>query len=122
MKCSTCIYRAAEFAQYACDYAYLVGETRKAQKPQKCTYYKKGKRLVVPNVSISLDGSPQKKTRSGRKTKYDYKIALGLYQNGKNDGEISRELGCRPADVRNWRLREGFAANTTIGKPKKDRE
>lgn len=117
-KCNTCIYRAAVFAPYVCDYAYLTGETRKAQLPEECSYYKKGKRMELPKSNISLNGSEQKKkSRAGKKTKYDYEKGRSLYEKGKNDGEISRVLGCRPADVRNWRVRERLPANATAGAP-----
>lgn len=83
----------------------------------KCTYFQEGERIPIGSKEAfgMVQTERQKRKRGGRKTKHDWELALELYKNGKNDGQICRALGCNPSVVREWRLREGLKANTAVG-------
>ena len=57
----------------------------------------------------------KRKSGSGAKPKYDWEKARQLYDQGWNDGQISREIGCTPHTVCGWRQKEGLPANTVVG-------
>lgn len=51
-KCKKCIYRAPEDTPWLCEYILIVGHRRKCEPGDKCTEYKKGKRINMPTVPL----------------------------------------------------------------------
>ena len=109
-KCGKCMFRAGEYEPFACDHVYLTGRTRKAQDPEKCTYFRKGPRLQKPVESVPLIGSTTR-----RQSKFDWKKSRELYDAGKNDQEIADVLGCSSNSVFSWRKENGLPANAARG-------
>ena len=118
--CKTCIFRAKENSLHRCDYASVTGHTRKAQDPEKCTYYRKGKRIEQGEYRLLeevLNAPKQKRAKgAGKKPVYDWEKAMKLYRQGKNDGQISRVLGCGPSAVYGWRKQRKLPANAKAGR------
>ena len=105
IKCPECIYRAAKFAEYACDYAGITGHTRRAVPPERCKHFEPGKireemrgeRPKGPALSINP---------SRRRSRYDWEKAKKLYNQKWSDRKIADAMGCRVQSVREWRKRE----------------
>lgn len=117
-KCKICRFRAEPQKIWQCAYSDIMYPlTRKAQDPAECTCFQEGARIQIGSKeAFSLMQTERtKRKRGGRKTKHDWGLAMELYKNGKNDGQICRALGCNPSVVREWRLREGLKANTVVG-------
>lgn len=126
-KCDTCAFRAEEHRIFRCNYVYLTGHTRMAEPPEKCTYFRKGKRLESPKETerflasgAKFAGTRTRRPGAGAKAKYDWSIAWTLYGQGKNDGEISRVMGVASNTVTSWRRREGLPANAAAGGRKRE--
>lgn len=43
-RCGQCMFRARKEDVFRCDYASIMGKTRKAQPPERCTYFRAGER------------------------------------------------------------------------------
>lgn len=117
--CSTCIYRAVNRA-WKCNYETVTGHTRKAVPASRCADYREGN--PEKNSPLELleklrraEKEEKKRKPRGVKEKYDWDIAKRLYDEGKNDGEIARVMGCTPGVVRQWRNRNKLPANATAG-------
>lgn len=117
-RCHECMYRGDGYDLVGCDYATITGHVRGAIPPEECTHFQKGDRmrraeyLLLKNV---LSENQRRAPCAGKEEKYDWSIAEQLYKEGKNDGEISREMGVRPQLVCAWRKRNGLQPNTTEG-------
>lgn len=55
-KCKTCKYKAGEDAMYKCNYITIVGHSRGCEPGNKCTKYKRGKKIENKNI-INFDRS-----------------------------------------------------------------
>lgn len=119
--CKKCMFRAYPWYPYQCEYAGITGRTRKAQEPEKCTYFKEGKRMEKQEYRLMEELRKLKQTGrkrapgAGPKEKYDWAFAMQLHRLHMNDGQIGRALGCSPMTVRDWRKRNNLPANTTAG-------
>ena len=106
----------------SCNYFFITGETKtsrgEADITRKCGLYKPGTAPRVRAQPVVLPGSrPQKKEpkpqtedrrriRAGRK--YDWTQFRALWEEGKNDREIAREIGCNADTVQKWRHGAGL--------------
>ena len=88
-------------------FLYYRGE---ADITRKCGLYKPGTAPRVRAQPVVLPGSrPQRrepKQRAGRL--YDWKQFRALWDEGKNDREIARIIGCNPDTVQKWRHGAGL--------------
>lgn len=109
-KCDQCVFRS-RFPAYKCNFASLMGHTRKAVSPEECTHFIAGKRLETPEEAKALREMLEKKAARKERKKPDWGRGLELYQQGKNDGEIAVELGVSVGAVCGWRRRNGLPAN-----------
>lgn len=109
-KCKQCVFRSRVFA-YRCNFAYLMGHTRKAEPPEKCTHFIAGERLETPEEAKALQEKLEKKAARKERKKPDWSRGLELYRLGRNDGEIAGELSVSVGAVCGWRRRNGLPAN-----------
>lgn len=100
----------------SCNYFFITGETKtsrgEADITRKCGLYKPGTAPRVRAQPVVLRGSSPRrepKQRAGRL--YDWKQFRELWDEGKRDAEIAREIGCNADTVRRWRRRAGLAPN-----------
>ena len=114
-KCGKCVYRAEEHLSYRCNFAYLTGKTRLAEPPEKCTHFQEGPRLETPEDAGRYIQARKRRPGGGAKVKYDWEKGRELYDQKKNDREISREMGVSVGAVKAWRKREGLPANVKAG-------
>jgi len=118
-RCEECVYRGYNMSQNRCDFALLTGRTRKAQPPEKCSYFIPGPRLVSTHVTLPGEEAAYVKATGLRpRTKYDWDAVMCLYRKGMNDGEISRETGIPKRTVHGWRYRNHLPSNAGTGKKK----
>ncbi len=113
-KCERCMFRAQAGAAYQCDYCAITGHTRLAAPPETCRHFQAGARIErnQENKAAFVEATPRPKVRrGGSQPKYDWGYGRALYDQGKNDVEISRELGCAPDTVHRWRRKLGLPAN-----------
>lgn len=97
-RCKDCFYRARESSVHLCDYASMTGHTRKAQPPEKCTYYQKECR-------------PREAGKAAGRQQHDWAGAMALWKAGKTDPEIAKAIGVGRQSVRNWRMRNSLSSN-----------
>lgn len=98
----------------SCNYFFCTGVTKtsrgEADITRKCGLYKPGTAPRVRAQPVVLRGSrPQRrepKQRAGRL--YDWKQFRALWDEGKNDREIARVIGCNPDTVQKWRHGAGL--------------
>ena len=119
-RCERCAFQAPEGADYRCDYCAITGRTRLAVPPEKCRHFQAGKRIGRCREKPEPSSADRAKA-GGPKPKYDWGRGRALYDQGKNDREISRVLGCDPHTVYQWRRKLGLRANagprgTPVGK------
>lgn len=119
-RCGKCVFRAKPLAQNTCDYFAITGHTRKAVPPEKCRNFREGERIDPERKGIVIDQSPLLNSRKrapggGAKPKYDWAKARKLYEQGLNDGEIGRAIGCRCHAVFSWRKKNHLPANDIPG-------
>lgn len=116
-KCDRCVYRAQTGADYRCNYFGITGHTRLAVSPEKCRHFREGERIERLRGRTELPGRAAAKQRNAGKShpRYDWSQGKVLYDQGMNDGEISRELGCRQGAVLAWRKKMGLPANVAPG-------
>lgn len=115
-RCGKCMYGAGALSVFRCNYAGLTGRTRKAQPPEACTYFRAGQRLVTPEEAARQQEARQKKPECRKTARgLDWEKGWDLYQQGKNDGEIAREMGCSTGAVFRWRKRNGMPPNAEPG-------
>lgn len=137
--CDTCMYRA-ENRIWKCNYETITGHTRLAVPANRCKHYKEGPVMRATTFELmekvrraegredkmkhhkDLMPEPvvrQKKERKReqkpKEPRYDWEKAQALYEAGKNDAEIARELGCTANSVRLWRKRCGHASRVPKG-------
>lgn len=118
-KCGQCMFRIIG-RSYRCNYAILTRHTRKAEPPEKCTYFRAGEPLETPREAQRLlermekpptETEPPKVKRG----KPDWGRAESLYKQGVNDSVIAGEIGVTSAAVCGWRKRSGLPANAAPG-------
>jgi hypothetical protein len=118
-KCERCTFRAPVGADYRCDYCAITGQTRLAAPPEQCRHFRAGARIerTQEKKAAFVEATPRPKVRhgGGPRPKYDWGYGRALYDQGKNDVEISRELGCDPNTVHRWRRKLGLPANAGPG-------
>lgn len=115
-RCSRCVFRADPLKIYKCNYEGITGHTRKGQPPEECTYFKEGARIDDPHKRTkAMTVVRRRRKPGGGKPKYNWDRALELYLEGKNDGEIGREIGCAAHTVNQWRHRVNLIANVKRG-------
>lgn len=118
--CSICMYRAVNRI-WKCNYETVTGHTRKAVPPKLCKHFKEGPAIHNPTFDLAAklrraeNAEKTQRKPQGPKEKYDWSIAKRLYDEGKNDGEISRVMGCTPGVVHQWRNRNKLPRNTNVG-------
>ena len=118
--CNTCIYRAVNRA-WKCNFESIIGRTRRAVPAKRCKEYKKGDPVqrnsfeLMEKLRRAENAEKTQRKPQGPKEKYDWSIAKRLYDEGKNDGEISRVMGCTPGVVHQWRVRNKLPRNTNVG-------
>ena len=110
--CDICIYRAVKRA-WKCNYETVTGHTRKAVPAKRCKHFKEGEPLREAQFSLEeklsrAENAGKTRGSGGAKEKHDWSIARRLYDEGKNDGEISRVMGCTPGVVHQWRNRNNL--------------
>lgn len=121
---TACRYHSGDVSgcRGSCNYFFINGETKtsrgEADITRKCGLYKPGTAPRVRAQPVVLPGSrPQKKEpkpqtedrrriRAGRK--YDWTQFRALWEEGKNDREIAREIGCNADTVQKWRHGAGL--------------
>ena len=117
-----CRYHSGDVsgAHGSCNYFFITGRTKTSQGEaditRKCGLYRTGKteRRVQPIV-VSAKRPPDRTPKApmspaGRK-KYDWDQFRALWEEGKPDTAIAREIGCNADTVRRWRHRAGLAPN-----------
>ena len=97
----------------SCNYFFCTGVTKtsrgEADITRKCGLYKPGTAPRVRAQPVVLRGSSPRrepKQRAGRL--YDWKQFRALWDEGKNDREIARTIGCNPDTVQKWRHGAGL--------------
>lgn len=105
IRCPECIYRAAKFSEYACDYAGITGHTRRAVPPERCKHFEPGKPLAGARGE-KPKGRPICINPVRRRTRYDWEKAKRLYDQKWSDPKIADAMGCRVQSVWEWRKRE----------------
>ena len=101
----------ARYRTYRCNYASLMGHTRRAQPPEQCTYFREGKRMETPEeAKAMLDKQTRKAARKVR-DKTDWGRGLELYHQGLIDKEIAKELKVVSSTICGWRKRNGLSPN-----------
>lgn len=132
MSCRGCIYRAAPFAGYKCDYLLLTGRSRGCpiegctKRETEGTPWRTRPRPVTLPGSLPPDklGSrtPLHQARAEQpavRLSFDGNKALNLYLAGKSDREIAGALGGVTKNcIRAWRQRRGLPGNWK-GRPRK---
>lgn len=115
-RCMQCFFRG--YGEALCDYMGVTGKPRILVSPgvgEECTAFlpldgdapRKPYALTLqPNAGMH-PGDLEFLRRQSR-----YRQMRVLYDEGMNDHQIGREMGCSPCTVRNWRLREGLKGNT----------
>lgn len=115
-RCMQCHYRG--YGEALCDYIGVTGKPRILVSPgvgEECTEFRPltGE---APRKQAALTLQPNAGMPSGDldflRRKSRYRQMRLLYDEGMNDHQISREMGCSPCTVRDWRLREGLKGNT----------
>lgn len=121
--------------------SYLNDEARKLMSGEHCRFYDplpgakadeekiRARELYRQRVREAKQESyermmgrgPERQCGPGGPEKYNWLMARRLYNEGKIDREIARELGCRAATVSAWRHREGLAAHGSAPKYDKAR-
>lgn len=106
----------------SCNYFFITGRTKTSQGEaditRKCGLYRTGKTetrrpqpIVVSAKSLPKKG-PKPKAEDRRRIhagrKYDWDQFRALWEEGKNDREIARTIGCNPDTVQKWRHHEGL--------------
>ena len=105
IRCPECIYRAAKFSEYACDFAGITGHTRRAVPPERCRHFETeqppeaAKRAKPKGPAIAINPSR-------RRTRYDWEKAKTLYDQKWSDSKIATAMGCDVNSVLAWRKRE----------------
>lgn len=116
--CDICVYRAVNRA-WKCNYETVTGHTRMAVPAKRCKHFKAGPPIHNPTFDLAAKlrqaENAEKRTPAGPKEKYEWDVARRLYDEGKNDGEIARIMGCTPGVVHQWRNRNKLPANTAAG-------
>lgn len=93
----------------SCNYFFCTGVTKtslgEADITKKCGLYDTTplKRPVPKPFLVSAKAPPERKGR-----KYNWKEFRALWDEGKTDGEIAREMRCSKDTVANWRHAEGL--------------
>lgn len=104
----------------SCNYFFITGETKtslgEADITRKCGLFRTGKteRRVQPIVVSAKrppDRTPKAPVGTAGRKKYDWAQFRALWEEGKRDAEIAREIGCNADTVRRWRRRAGLAPN-----------
>ena len=116
-KCRKCIYGSGR-TDYLCNYAGVTGQTRKAQPPEVCKYFRPKKKGEPPMLAVAARRETGYKIKE-RPKKYDWDRAKDLYDAGLKDGQIARELGCRIQAVYLWRKRVNRPPNAPAGGQRK---
>lgn len=102
----------------SCNYFFITGETKtsrgEADITRKCGLFRTGKteRRVQPIVVSAKrppDRTPKALMSTAGRKKYDWAQFRALWEEGKRDAEIAREIGCNADTVRRWRRRAGLA-------------
>ena len=106
VRCGTCIYRAKD--NISCDFYFITGHTRKAQPPEKCTFYKRGDRCETPKEP-QVPASTRK-TLCGQRT-YDLDLAMQMWTAGATDREIALAIGSSLKHVAGWRHNNRLRVN-----------
>ena len=76
---------------------------------RKCGLFKPGTAPRVRAQPVVLPGStPRKEPRQRAGRLYDWKQFWALWDEGKNDREIARIIGCNPDTVQKWRHGAGL--------------
>ena len=118
--CDICMYRAVKRA-WKCNYETVTRHTRKAAPASRCKHFKEGEPQrtepfdLLGKIRRAENAETPKRKSTGAVEKYDWDRAKALYDEGKNDAEIARDLGCRPGVVRQWRVRRNLTANRKAG-------
>ena len=107
-RCGKCIYRAAKFEVYQCDYASITGKTRKAVPAERCRHFRPGDPVESPAKTVHLKNSKTFRQRRPRRAVYDWGRGRKLYDAGTPDSGIAKELGCSAGAVQDWRRRNGL--------------
>ena len=106
-------------ARGSCNYFFITGETKtsrgEADITRKCGLYKPGTAPRARPQPVVLRGSSPRKgpgtetrTRARAGRKYDWAQFRALWEEGKNDREIARTIGCNPDTVQKWRHAVGL--------------
>ena len=107
IRCGSCVYRSKS-QLYRCDYSSITGCTRKAQPPEKCTFYKRGNRRETPKKPQGL-AAPRKMLAANRV--YDLDRAMQLWTAGATDREIAEAIGSSRKHVAGWRKNNRLRVN-----------
>lgn len=92
----------------SCNYFFATGRTKhslgEADITRKCGLFEDGPKIRAgaKPIVVSAAHPPE----HGRR--YDWKQFQAMYDEGKNDAAIGRELGCCADTVTNWRKRMGL--------------
>lgn len=123
--CKGCMF----FTGDMCNYLGIVGRRRPSPPGARCTVKVPGRRLKVLPAGV-MPGAPLvlKKNNDGKvdpqrapmlaRLYYDPRTEK-LYNQGRNDGEISRAMGVGIKVVVRWRQLTGRKANAGAGHPRK---
>ena len=121
--------------------SYLNDEARKLMSGEHCRFYEplpgakadeekirarelyreRMREVKRESYERMMGRGPERKRSEGPGEKYNWVMARRLYNEGKTDREIARELGCRTGTVNAWRHREGLAAHGNVPKYDKAR-
>ena len=105
----------------SCNYFFITGRTKtslgEADITRKCGLYRTGKtetrrpQPIVVSAKRPPDRTPKVRMSTAGRKKYDWAQFRALWEEGKRDTEIAREIGCNADTVRRWRRRAGLAPN-----------
>ena len=110
----------------SCNYFLVTGKTKTSQGEaditRKCGLFQRGDKTPLPqkpqSIVISRKSAEMQKKfaeedrrRRHEGKKYDWAVFRAMWEEGKTDKAIAREIGCHHDTVRNWRLGAGLAPN-----------
>ena len=120
LKCGKCVFRSGMKA-FRCNYAEITGRPRKAQPPEKCTYFLEGNRReapmedrrgILPWKKPEQPAAAEVRRQTSRAGEdLDWGLARELWEKGYSDWAISLQIGCTTRTVTSWRTRNKLKGN-----------
>lgn len=113
-RCDTCLYQDRHTC--TCDFYLMTGQRRKSPVEDCERWNARNGRNHVPHIVVAKE--PAKKQEKPTKRQLRWQKMRDLYDAGKNDSEIAREVGLTSAAVGIWRRRNDLP-RLFLGRPRK---